>query len=89
MCVAPGARSRLEQSSGFLDAQVDLGASKIVTFSQLSAEAISIAMCFVSMTAPLSEWQMLAEGQKVKVLRLSSSDETETTPETAQSVYAL
>jgi len=89
VCIPPGARLRLDQLSGFPKEQFNLGFSELATFTQLSAEANQHRDALCCDNGAVVRLAMLAEGQKVKVLRLSSFEETEPQPETAQRVHAV
>ena len=89
VCIPPGARLLVERSPEFLNGRMHQGSSELATFTQLSAEANQHrdALCFDD--GVIVRLAMLAEGQRVKVLRLASHEETEFRPETAQRVPAV
>ncbi|MGA8593460.1 MAG: hypothetical protein WB676_01840 [Bryobacteraceae bacterium] len=72
VCIPPGARLRLDGLPEIFKDQFDLSSSEEATFTELSAEANRHrdALCFNNSAILLLE--LLAEGQRVKVLRLSS-----------------
>lgn len=88
VCIPPGARLRVEAAPESLSGNSQSGSSELATFTQLSAEANQHrdALCFDN--GAIVRLAMLAEGQRVKVLRLSSIVEPETTRETALHVHA-
>ncbi|HLH06592.1 MAG TPA: hypothetical protein VKW78_05095 [Terriglobales bacterium] len=88
VCIPPGARLLVEGISGSLSGGSLSGASELATFTQLSAEANQHrdALCFDD--GAIVRLAMLAEGQRVKVLRLSSFEERQPTSETLRSVHA-
>jgi hypothetical protein len=86
VCIPPGARLLLEPASGFPRAQVYLASPKIVTFTQLSAEPNQHRDALRLDSGAILSVATLAEGQKVKVLRLSSSEEAAPRPEIAEHV---
>jgi hypothetical protein len=77
VCVPPGARLRLEQFSEFQKRQGDHGLSELATFTQLSTEANQHRDALCCDNGAIVLLAMLAEGQRVKVLRLSSPEEME------------
>lgn len=89
VCIPPGARLLVDKSSDFLNGRLHPGLSELATFTQLSAEANQHrdALCFDD--GPVVRLAMLAEGQKVKVLRLAANEETEFRLETVQPVHAI
>src|ERR1041385_1789277 len=86
VCIPPGARLRVEAAPESLDGISHSGSSELATFTQLSVEANQHrdALCFDD--GAIVRLATLAEGQRVKVLRLSSIKEG--TPETVQHVNA-
>jgi hypothetical protein len=88
VCIPPGARLRVEAAPESLSARSHSGSCELATFTQLSAEANQHrdALCFDD--GAIVRLAMLAEGQRVKVLRLSSTEEPETAPETVLHVNA-
>ena len=88
VCIPPGARLRVEAPPDSLSGRSHSGSSELATFTQLSAEANQHrdALCFDD--GAVVRLAMLAEGQRVKVLRLSSFEERQPTSETLRSVHA-
>jgi hypothetical protein len=88
VCIPPGARLRVEAPPESLSRRSHSGSSELATFTQLSAEANQHrdALCFDD--GAIVRLAMLAEGQRVKVLRLSSFEERQPTSETLRSVHA-
>jgi hypothetical protein len=88
VCIPPGARLRVEAAPESLSARSHSGSCELATFTQLSAEANQHrdALCFDD--GAIVRLAMLAEGQRVKVLRLSSTEEPEAAPETVLHVNA-
>lgn len=88
VCIPPGARLRVEAAPEFIRCMPHSGLSELATFTQLSAEANQHrdALCFDDGT--IVRLAMLAEGQRVKVLRLSSIQEREVIFETALGDHA-
>ena len=88
VCIPPGARLRVEAAPESLTSSSHSGSSELATFTQLSAEANQHrdALCFDD--GAKVRLAMLAEGQRVKVLRLSSIEEPEATPEAVLHVNA-
>ena len=88
VCIPPGARLRVEAAPESLSGRSHSGSSELATFTQLSAEANQHrdALCFDD--GAIVRLAMLAEGQRVKVLRLSSTEEPETAAETVLHVNA-
>lgn len=88
VCIPPGARLRVEGFPESLSGRSHSGASQLATFTELSAEANQHrdALCFDD--GAIVRLAMLAEGQRVKVLRLASFEEREPTSETIQRVPA-
>jgi hypothetical protein len=88
VCILPGARLRVEAVPESLSGRSHSGSCELATFTQLSAEANQHrdALCFDD--GAIVRLAMLAEGQRVKVLRLSSIEEPEATPETVLYVNA-
>jgi hypothetical protein len=88
VCIPPGARLRVETAPESLSGSSHSGSSELATFTQLSAEANQHrdALCFDD--GAIVRLAMLAEGQRVKLLRLSSIEEPEATPETVLHVNA-
>lgn len=88
VCIPPGARLLVERSPGFVNGRLHPGSSELATFTQLSAEVNQHrdALCFDD--GPVVRLSTLAEGQRVKVLRLASHEETEFRPETSLDVDA-
>lgn len=82
VCIPPGARLLVQGVFGSLCGRSHPGSSELATFTQLSAEANQHrdALCFDD--GAIVRLEMLAEGQWVKVLRLSSAEDREGTPET-------
>lgn len=82
VCIPPGARILVQGISGSVSGRSHPGSSELATFTQLSAEANQHrdALCFDD--GAIVRLAMLKEGQRVKVLRLSSAEEREVTPET-------
>ena len=82
VCVPPGARLLVQGVSGSLSGRSHPGSSELATFTQLSAEANQHrdALCFDN--GAIVRLEMLAEGQRVKVLRLSSAEDRDVTRET-------
>jgi hypothetical protein len=76
VCVPPGARLRFVDAPKTLRAQLPLGPFQEAVFTQLSAEFSQHrdALCFENGTAVLL--QLLPQGQRLKVLWLSSLEET-------------
>ncbi len=77
MCIPPGARLRLEELPEIFKEQFHLASSEEATFTELSAEANRHrdALCFDNSATLLLE--LLPEGQRMKVLRLSSEEDVE------------
>lgn len=77
VCIPPGARLRLEGLPEILRKQFDLGTSEKATFTQVSAEANwqRDALCFDNNAVVSLE--LLTEGQRVRVLQLSSREDAE------------
>jgi hypothetical protein len=88
VCIPPGARLRVEAAPESLSARSHSGSCELATFAQLSAEANQHrdALCFDD--GAIVRLAMLAEGQRVRVLRLSSIEEPEASPETVLRVNA-
>ena len=88
VCIPPGARLRVEAAPESLSGRSHSGSSELATFTQLSAEANQHrdAVCFDD--GVIVRLAMLAEGQRVKVLRLSSIEEPEASPQTVLHVNA-
>ena len=88
VCIPPGARLRVEAPPESLSGRLHFGASQLATFTQLSAEANQHrdALCFDD--GAIVRLAMLAEGQRVKVLRLSSFEERQPASETPRHVHA-
>lgn len=88
VCIPPGARLRVEAAPESLSGRSHSGSSELATFTQLSAEANQHrdTLCFDD--GAIVRLALLAEGQRVKVLRLSSIEEPEATPETVLHVNA-
>ena len=88
VCIPPGARLRVEAPPESLSGRSHSGSSELATFTQLSAEANQHrdALCFDD--GAIVRLAMLAEGQRVKVLRLASFEERQPTSETIQRVPA-
>src|ERR1700722_11549921 len=76
VCVPPGARLRFVDAPKTLRAQLPLEPCQEVVFTQISAQVSQHrdALCFANGTAVLL--QLLPEGQRLKVLWLSSLEET-------------
>ena len=89
VCIPPGARLLVERPPDFLNGRVHPGSSELATFTQLSAEANQHrdALCFDD--GPVVRLAMLAEGQRVKVLRLSCHEELGLRPEAAQRILTV
>ncbi|HEX4136929.1 MAG TPA: hypothetical protein VHY84_20125 [Bryobacteraceae bacterium] len=77
VCVPPGARLRLMSIPEVLKSDFPAGSSTDAVFTQISAETSHYrdALCFANGTAVLL--QLLPEGQRLRVLRLSSSEDFE------------
>jgi hypothetical protein len=75
VCIPPGARLRLEGLPEVLKEQFNLASSEEATFTELSAEVNRHrdALCFDNSAIALLE--LLPEGQRMKVLRLSSEED--------------
>jgi len=88
VCIPPGARLLVEPAPESPNSSSHSGSSRLATFTQLSAEANQHrdALCFDD--GAIVRLNMLSEGQRVKVLRLSSIEEPEATPETVLHVNA-
>ena len=88
VCIPPGARLLVQGVSGSLSGRSHPGSSEPATFTQLSAEANQHrdALCFDD--GAIVRLAMLAEGQRVKVLRLSSFEERQPASETPRHVHA-
>lgn len=82
VCIPPGARLRVEVAPESFSSRPSFGSSELATFTQLSIEANQHrdALCFDD--GAVVRLAMLAEGQRVKVLRLSSAGDGEVTRET-------
>ena len=75
VCIPPGARLRLKGVPEALNAHVPMGSCEDAVFTQISAETSQYrdALCFANGATVLI--QRLPEGPKLKVLRLSSSED--------------
>jgi hypothetical protein len=82
VCIPPGARLRVEPGPESLTGRLQSGSAELATFTELSAEANQHrdALCFDD--GAVVRLAMLAEGQRVKVLRFSSTEDRNVTPET-------
>ncbi len=82
VCIPPGARLLVQGVSGSFGGRPHPGSSELATFTQLSAEANQHrdALCFDD--GAIVRLDMLAEGQRVKVLRLSCVEDCDVTRET-------
>ena len=82
VCIPPGARLRVEPGPESLTGRLQSGSAELATFTELSAEANQHrdALCFDN--GAIVRLAMLAEGQRVKVLRLSPAEDRNGTPET-------
>ena len=88
VCIPPGARLLVQGVSGSLSGRSHPGSSEPATFTQLSAEANQHrdALCFDD--GAIVRLAMLAEGQRVKVLRLASLEDAEPAADQRNAVYA-
>ena len=75
VCIPPGARLWLNGIPEALKPHFPMGSCQDAVFTQISAEASRYrdALCFANGTTVLLQW--LPKGQKLKVLRLSSSED--------------
>ena len=87
VCIPPGARVRLEGSPKTFKEQFTLGSSEEATFVQLSVEINQHrdALCFDNSAIVLL--QLLPEGQRVRVLRLSSHEDFQSQLDELQNSY--
>lgn len=87
VCIPPGARLRFEGCPEFLGGdRSPFGAHCLASFTELSAEANQHRDALRFDDGSVVFLGMLAEGQRVRVLRLSSSEENEKTPTTPERV---
>jgi hypothetical protein len=88
VCIPPGARLRLEGSPKTFKEQFTLGASEEATFVQLSVEINQHrdALCFDNSAIVLL--QLLPEGQRIRVLRLSSHEDFQSELDGLQVIHA-
>lgn len=88
VCIPPGACLRLDGLPECLKDQFHLSSWEEAIFTQLSAETNQHrdALCFYNRAIVLLE--LLPEGQKVKVLRLSSQEEIELDLDRFQAMHA-
>jgi hypothetical protein len=77
VCIPPGTRIRLNGIQESLKARFPLGSREDAVFTQISAEARQYrdALCFANGATILVQW--LPEGQRVKILWLSSQEDVE------------
>lgn len=89
MCIPPGARLRVEGPSEIPVRPLRAVECELATFTQLSAETNQHrdALCFDD--GAVLQLARLAEGQRVKVLRLSCLEDWELTPRTTQRLRAV
>jgi hypothetical protein len=81
VCIPPGARLRLENIPGCLRQQFGLDVSEEATFTQLSADENRHRDGLRFSSGATMLLQLLPEGQIVTVLRCSSAEDFEPTPE--------
>jgi len=88
VCIPPGARVRLEGSPKTFKEQFGLCSSEEATFVQLSVEINQDrdALCFDNSAIVLL--QLLPEGQRIRVLRLSSHEDFQSEPDGLQVIHA-
>lgn len=77
VCIPPGARLRLDALPELFREQFDLASVEDATFTERSAEAYRYrdALCFDN--GAIIQLELLSEGQRIKVLRLSSAEDSE------------
>ena len=89
VCIPPGARLRLEGCPEFINSdRSPLGSHGLASFTELSAEANHHRDALRFDDGVVVFLGMLAEGQRVRILRLSSSEESEETPATPGRAHA-
>jgi hypothetical protein len=83
VCIPPGARLRLENVPGSLRDRFGLDVSEEATFTQLSADENRHRDGLRFSNGATMLLQLLTEGQIVTVLRCSSAEDFEPSPELA------
>ena len=88
VCIPPGARLRLARSPKTSKEHFALGSSEDATFVQLSVEINHHrdALCFNNSAIVLL--QLLPEGQRIRVLRLSSREDFQSELDALQGIHA-
>lgn len=77
VCIPPGARLRADGLPDILKEQFHLGSFEDATFTEISADANGYrdALCFDN--GAIVSLALLAEGQRIRVLQLSSREDVE------------
>jgi len=75
VCIPPGARLRVDRLPEILKEQFQLGSFEDATFTEISADANGYRDAFCFDNGAIVSLVLFAEGQRLRVLQLSSSED--------------